>query len=92
MCLGTDETMKTSVVDSPYASNSFPTFNLTTGYLYPEPAANVTQILPWAVSANPGDVFSFVQAIGSPYPAQIFCARVRTFSFKRAGQSDGVLS
>ncbi|EPT02253.1 hypothetical protein FOMPIDRAFT_1047956 [Fomitopsis schrenkii] len=64
----------TSVVDSPYASNIFPTFDLTTGYLNAEPAANVTQIVPWGITTNPGDVLSFVQAIGARYPAQIFCA------------------
>lgn len=63
-------------MDSPYASNIFPTFDLTTGYLNAEPAANVTQIVPWGITTNPGDVLSFVQAIGARYPAQIFCAGV----------------
>lgn len=75
-------------MDSPYASNIFPTFNLTTGYLNPEAAANVAQIVPWAVTTNPGDVFSFVQAIGARYPAQIFCAGVRTFHNRPIYQSD----
>lgn len=40
------------------------------------------------MSPNPGDVFSFVQAIGAPYPAQVFCAGVRSLCNDLVCQSD----
>ncbi|EPT02254.1 hypothetical protein FOMPIDRAFT_155458 [Fomitopsis schrenkii] len=56
-------------------SNLYPSFNLSDGYLTPQAAAGTTPgIVPWVTPLQAGDPFTLLQAIGSPYPASIFCA------------------
>lgn len=80
LCTLSDNTLQTALA-SAETSNLYPSFNLSDGYLTPQAAAGTTPgIVPWVTPLQAGDPFTLLQAIGSPYPASIFCAAVRKSS------------